>query len=164
MINKILLSHRFSFFLTFQRFISHSEVNFSRRAGFLNHLEMLTEEKEYITSTKEFIPQLTSKLHKGQCGRIGVFGGSLEYTGAPYFAAISALKLGADLVHVFCCKSAASTIKSYSPELIVHPLLDDINGFSKIVPWLDRLHAIVIGPGLGRDEGSINIRIMITFF
>lgn len=32
-------------------------------------------------------------LYKGQCGKIAVIGGSREYTGAPYFAAISALKV-----------------------------------------------------------------------
>ena len=30
---------------------------------------------------------------------------------------------GADLSHVFCPEDAATVIKSYSPELIVHPLL-----------------------------------------
>lgn len=33
------------------------------------------------------------------------------------------LMQGADLVHVFCPEDAAQVIKSYSPELIVHPLL-----------------------------------------
>lgn len=32
---------------------------------------------------------------------------------------------GADLSHVFCTKDAASVIKSYSPELIVHPILEE---------------------------------------
>jgi NAD(P)H-hydrate repair Nnr-like enzyme with NAD(P)H-hydrate dehydratase domain len=41
---------------------------------------------------------MTPDMYKGQCGRIGVFGGCIMYTGAPYFAAISALKAGADLV------------------------------------------------------------------
>lgn len=30
---------------------------------------------------------------------------------------------GADLSHVFCAREAAPVIKSYSPELIVHPVL-----------------------------------------
>ena len=30
---------------------------------------------------------------------------------------------GADLSHVFCTQEAAPVIKSYSPELIVHPIL-----------------------------------------
>lgn len=75
----------------------------------------------------------------------------LCYLGAPYFAAISAFKVGADLVHVFCSQSAGPVIKSYSPDLIVHPLLDSENALKDIEPWLDRLHVIVIGPGLGRD-------------
>lgn len=111
--------------------------------------------RDYVDKVKEFIPKLTSKLHKGQCGRIGVIGGSLEYTGAPYFAAISALKLGADLVYVFCTNDAAPVIKSYSPELIVNPLLSEENAVDKIAPWLERLHSLVIGPGLGRDPGNV---------
>ena len=35
------------------------------------------------------------------------------------------LPQGADLSHVFCTKDAAPVIKSYSPELIVHPLLEE---------------------------------------
>jgi ATP-dependent NAD(P)H-hydrate dehydratase len=50
-----------------------------------------------------------------------VVGGCEEYTGAPFFAAISALKTGCDVVHVFCTPSAAPVIKSYSPEIIAHP-------------------------------------------
>lgn len=32
---------------------------------------------------------------------------------------------GADLSHVFCTKDASPVIKSYSPELIVHPVLEE---------------------------------------
>lgn len=35
---------------------------------------------------------------------------------------------GADLSHVFCTKDAATVIKSYSPELIVHPVLEESYG------------------------------------
>ena len=31
---------------------------------------------------------------------------------------------GVDLSHVFCDRTAGGPIKSYSPELIVHPLLE----------------------------------------
>lgn len=115
-------------------------------------------------------------------GKIAVIGGCREYTGAPYFSAISALKLvspyhaslqssvwpvsiclhlyiftsifcsllltlkmypnlllqGADLSHVFCTKDAAPVIKSYSPELIVHPILEEsysIRWFLKYSPF-----------------------------
>lgn len=55
-------------------------------------------------------------------------------------------------MHVFCPQSAAPVIKSYSPELIVHPLLDQPSAIMQIEPWLERLHVCVIGPGLGRDR------------
>ena len=67
------------------------------------------------------------------------------YTGAPYFAAISALKAGADLVHVFCEREAGQVIKSYSPELIVHPVLDTEYVMEEIDQWLPRFHCVVIG-------------------
>lgn len=108
-----------------------------------------------MTTARSLAPDMHGSHHKGEAGRIGVVGGSLEYTGAPYFAAISALRVGADLVHVFCSKSASTVIKSYSPELIVHPLLDSSNAIADIQPWLERLHVIVIGPGLGRDAAIL---------
>ena len=103
-------------------------------------------------------------------GRVGVLGGAQEwamaykqlhafvwrlisYTGAPFFAAMSALRLvrrpsrhiqwihltllmdrkGADLSHVICSPTAAGAIKSYSPDLIVHPILrEELCVFSNI--------------------------------
>lgn len=104
---------------------------------------------------RSLVPKLTSDLRKGQCGRVGVFGGCILYTGAPYFAAISGLKTGADLVHVFCEQQAGQVIKSYSPELIVHPVLDTECVLEEIDQWLPRLHCAVIGPGLGRNQSML---------
>ena len=46
-----------------------------------------------------------------------------------------ALQLGSDLSHVFCTEGAATVIKSYSPELIVHPYLPDSNDYPEEVRW-----------------------------
>jgi len=115
---------------------------------------------------KRFIPPLNLSLHKGQCGKIGVLGGSFEYTGAPFYAAVSSLKVGADLSHIFCDEAAATAIKSYSPEIIVHPVLKGQvavkqntldqqselkNIVEKVTTWFKSLHVLVVGPGLGRD-------------
>lgn len=102
-----------------------------------------------LNKCKTLLPALSHNLHKGQSGRIGVIGGCDEYTGAPYYAAISALRTGADLVYVFCFKSAAPVIKSFSPELIVLPYLDNPNCINLLTPWLEKLHSLVVGPGLG---------------
>ena len=78
------------------------------------------------------------------------------------------------MAHIFCHKDAAIPIKSYSPETIVHPFFEnrsdnstnhpffdspfDISG---IMHWLDTVHAVVIGPGLGRDAHVIETTIRI---
>lgn len=105
----------------------------------------------WIAAMKKTIPNLSYNSRKGQSGRVAIVGGCVEYTGAPYFAAIAALRAGCDLVHVFCAPEAAPVIKSYSPELIVHPLLGTAAGKAALKEWLPRMHAVVVGPGLGRD-------------
>ncbi|XP_006851604.1 PREDICTED: ATP-dependent (S)-NAD(P)H-hydrate dehydratase [Chrysochloris asiatica] len=122
------------------------------RAFSLHKAHSVKDMENALQLVKNIIPPLTTKKHKGQDGRIGIVGGCQEYTGAPYFAAISALKVGADLSHVFCTKDAASVIKSYSPELIVHPVLDSPHAVHDVETWLPRLHTLVVGPGLGRDD------------
>ncbi|KAI8980388.1 Ribokinase-like protein [Pilobolus umbonatus] len=115
-----------------------------------------------IRLVRQLIPSLSSEFHKGQAGRLGVVGGSEDYTGAPYFSGIAAMKLGVDLCHIFCEPDAATVIKSYSPDLIVHPYMrttekGNVNGSSKedivsrISTVFKRLHVLVVGPGLSRD-------------
>lgn len=64
---------------------------------------------------KNVFPILKSTSKKGDNGRVAVIGGSFEFTGAPFYSAISSLKVGGDLAHIFCSKSASPSIKSYSP-------------------------------------------------
>ncbi|GAX75329.1 hypothetical protein CEUSTIGMA_g2774.t1 [Chlamydomonas eustigma] len=99
---------------------------------------MLTEEM-MIDSFKLLVPSLSygGSNYKGQHGKVGIVGGCREYTGAPFFAAASAAKAGADLCYVFCTESASSVIKSYSPELIVLPLLPETPLFQN--PTVDQL-------------------------
>ena len=146
---------------------------------------------------RKCVPPLTSSSHKGSSGRVGVLGGSARYTGAPYYAAMAALRTGADLAFVFCAKEAEIPIKSYSPELMVASVYNaaefdalvskeqklrseiqeemvgdydtsaekDENSLAKVeekqeqliqemvssvVETFDRLHVLIIGPGLGR--------------
>ena len=97
---------------------------------------------------------LPEPVYKGRCGKVCVIGGSKNYSGAPYYAAMAGLRFGADLAHIFCDKEANLAIKSYSPEIITHPVLHDNDLFKKEVSlWFERFTSFVIGPGLGgRDE------------
>ena len=74
---------------------------------------------------------------------------------------MASAKLGCDMSHVICEPGAGAVIKTYSPNLMVHPYMrqeknlangETIESVSEqVVGMLDRLHVIVIGPGLGRD-------------
>ena len=108
-----------------------------------------------MQKVKAIVPPLSTALKKGECGRIAIFGGCTMNSGAPYFAAISALKAGADLVHVFCEADAGAVIQSYSPEMIVHPVLDTEYGLEEMDAWLPRLDCVVMGPGLGRNQSML---------
>ncbi|KAJ1899886.1 hypothetical protein LPJ66_001829 [Kickxella alabastrina] len=117
-----------------------------------------------LQTLAQLIPPLTYDLHKGDCGRVAAIGGCEEYTGAPYFVASTALRLGADIAHVICEKDAASVIKGYSPDIIVYPYLRstvnrqdmELGEIARRVGWvLDKMHAVSIGSGLGNDD---NIR------
>ena len=83
----------------------------------------LTYNQTKYSIIKNLLPKLERTLHKGSNGKVGVVGGSKDYTGAPYYAAIASLKSGADLAHIFCYQEASTPIKCYSPEFIVHPCL-----------------------------------------
>ncbi|XXG94144.1 hypothetical protein Hte_000396 [Hypoxylon texense] len=128
--------------------------------------------REIIGKVRQLVPPMLEKFHKGQLGRVAVIGGSEDYTGAPYFSAMASARLGCDMSHVICTPGAAAVIKTYSPNLMVHPLMrqsppgptppgnssssssadtDPTQISSKIIDMLPRLHVLVIGPGLGRD-------------
>lgn len=131
-----------------------------------SEIEMSAATKAMLGKVRKLVPPMLEKFHKGQLGRVAVIGGSADYTGAPYFSAMASARLGCDLSYVFCEPSAAQTIKSYSPNLMVSPILRSTASISQaqkekdpsgeelakpILDMLPRLHVLVIGPGLGRD-------------
>ncbi|KAI1142947.1 Ribokinase-like protein [Hypoxylon sp. FL0543] len=124
--------------------------------------------REILGKVRQMVPPMLEKFHKGQLGRVAVIGGSEDYAGAPYFSAMASARLGCDMSHVICTPGAAAVIKTYSPNLMVHPLMrqspphagsgsssaadtDPEQVSSKIIDMLPRLHVLVVGPGLGRD-------------
>jgi ATP-dependent NAD(P)H-hydrate dehydratase len=109
-------------------------------------------------------PPLNGRGHKGGAGRIGVLGGSVDYAGAPFYAGMASLRVGAELLYLLTAHEATGPIKSYSPELMVSgvyhtDLIENEATFQKEVHEmvtrvegkLSRMHALIIGPGLGRS-------------
>ncbi|EFJ44426.1 hypothetical protein VOLCADRAFT_82819 [Volvox carteri f. nagariensis] len=125
-------------------------------SGERNENAMMSD--EIRSEVRRIVPTLTDDRFKGQSGKVAVLGGCFEYTGAPYFAALAALAVGADLSHVFCSTSAAPIIKQYSPDLLVHPyFLQRSDLLQHVESWFNRLDCLVVGPGLGRDPLLLDI-------
>ena len=89
---------------------------------------------------------------KRDFGCLLVVGGSEVYSGAPALAGMAALRTGCGLVVVAAPASVASTIRAYSPNLIVHPLPGNVVGagcVDALSKLLESSQALVIGPGIG---------------
>jgi NAD(P)H-hydrate epimerase len=103
-------------------------------------------------------PQRKENAHKGQSGRVLTVGGSNNYTGAPYFAAMAALKAGCDLAYVAAPRVAAERIASMGPEIIVYPLDSESNiSEDDVKPILShKFDVLCIGNGLGDSKSALN--------
>ena len=109
-------------------------------------------------------PPVIPDMHKGQGGRVVIFGGSSGLTGAPALAALGALRTGAGLVTIACPGGIESQIRSLFPEIMTAPLgLGEkwnnglVPACIKIVTELHHATALVLGPGMGRSPEARGI-------
>ncbi len=114
-----------------------------------------------VVFMQELLDRLQRKpgSHKGENGRVGIIGGSIDYTGAPALSAEAALRSGCDLVKILTSEDSRDVVASYSENLIVgsypSPYFDEsgLDRAEELREWAD---ALVIGPGLGEaDEKAV---------
>ncbi len=89
---------------------------------------------------------------KGDHGRVLVVGGSAEYSGAPIYVALAALRTGVDLVVLAEPEPAAAAAKARSPDLIAIPLPGDRlkpAHVDKVLSLAQKADVVAMGPGLG---------------
>ncbi len=100
------------------------------------------------------LPALHASDHKGERGRVVVLGGDAGMSGAARLAGRAAFAAGAGLVHVVSGADTIAAIRAAEPDLqtLMHPLSGDVG--DELKGLLERAHAVVIGPGLGRGEGK----------
>jgi ADP-dependent NAD(P)H-hydrate dehydratase / NAD(P)H-hydrate epimerase len=98
-------------------------------------------------------------LHKGTAGHVLIVGGSRGLTGAPVLAGLGALRSGAGMVTIACPGRIEPEIKAGHPDLMTLPLGDQEvwtkDCFTELEPRLERFDAVVIGPGLGRQDETL---------
>jgi NAD(P)H-hydrate epimerase len=126
------------------------------------------EAEQYVGPGElKLIPRRDMDSHKGDHGRLLVIAGG-PYTGAPALVGLSAFRTGVDLVHIATPHSISNIIASFSPNFIMHPLLQSSDFLTEfdvdvIINLIDELaiDAIVIGPGLGRADPTLDAIISI---
>ena len=102
------------------------------------------------------LPPRPRDSHKASVGRVLIVGGCRGMAGAPALCARGALRAGAGLVTIAVPAKIADVVAGFLPEAMVLALPCDDDGAldssadEAIAPWLDRVDALVIGPGLGR--------------
>ena len=129
--------------------------------------KVLDETKSILSFGREDIPKLLPDIprdiHKGKKGGLLVVGGSVNYRGAPLLAGLGALRTGAGLVVLAIPDFMVESASLFLPEAIFVPLRtrgEEILPESleeAIKTWEMRCGAAVVGPGLGRNEGSKSI-------
>jgi NAD(P)H-hydrate epimerase len=126
------------------------------------YLETLGVNKAFaqLTSTGCFrlgdrqLPSLSKRQaasHKGSIGTLLTVGGHRDFTGAICLASEVALRAGAALVSVCCHEQSRDILLSRRPELMV--AASNAKELAS-VSVLNKVKAIVLGPGLGRDNWS----------
>ena len=105
-------------------------------------------------------PPLDANARKGDRGRLWVIGGG-PYHGAPMLSGMAAARTGCDLVHVATPSAAAARV-DWPATLIPETLPDDgiltEASLSRISEAFGTrgAQALVIGPGLGRDDATMS--------
>jgi NAD(P)H-hydrate epimerase len=104
----------------------------------------------------ELYPVPRREAHKGETGRLLVIAGG-PYHGAPALAGLAAYRTGCDLVHIAAPKPCGDRISAYSASFIMHDLPGEIlvpEHAPAVLEVVRGMHAVLIGPGLGRDPKS----------
>ena len=107
----------------------------------------------------DLLPDRAVTAHKGDFGKLLLLCGSKGYTGAAYLAAMGALRSGAGLVFLGVPESIYAIEAMKLNEAIVFPLPDEDGilseaALSEILQRLEKMDAVLIGPGLGISRGS----------
>lgn len=97
---------------------------------------------------KKPLPPRLRASHKGHFGHVLLVGGNHGYSGAIRLAGEAALRAGAGLVSIATRAAHSAVLNCNRPELMCHAVEEP----SALRSLLDKATAVVIGPGLGRDE------------
>ncbi len=101
------------------------------------------------------VPARPRDSHKGVGGRVLVVAGSASYIGAALLAVEAAARTGVDLVYVASPRRIVEAAAGRTSTAVPAPIIGDYlspRDLPGLRGFLEKAHAVAIGPGLGRDE------------
>ncbi len=128
-----------------------------------------TKEKNFklnlVEKTDTKLPMLEANTHKYSSGKLFILAGSPGMTGAAYLCAAGALKTGIGLINLGIPKSLNEILEKKITEALTVPLPETSEGsFSKegiktIQSKIDWADSVLIGPGVGREDETLEVVI-----
>ncbi len=126
-----------------------------------DHCQDFTPQIRRVMNEDVVLPGLQDNLYKQQAGKVLLLGGSSGMTGALILAARAATVCGAGLVVAACAEELQPILENALTEQMTLGLPAGTQGalgkeavkvVEERLQWAD---CIVLGPGLGRNEGSV---------
>jgi NAD(P)H-hydrate epimerase len=113
-------------------------------------------------SVMDGIPRRSRESTKFAAGSVLVCGGSTGLTGAVCMACESAMRAGAGYVTAFVPATLNPVFETRLLEVMTVPLPDDAGtlhpgGAATVLERAARANALVLGPGLGREAGAVEL-------
>lgn len=96
------------------------------------------------------MPKRKPRSNKGSYGKVLVIAGSEGMSGACYFSAMAAYRMGCGLVKILSTQNNLSILKTQIPEALFG-CYEDKEELKASIGWAD---VIVFGPGIGKDNIS----------
>ena len=109
---------------------------------------LLTEGDLWAVKGPDTLPRRPRTAHKGDFGKLFLLCGGVGFTGAPVFAARSAVRSGAGLVFLAVPEDIYPIVAVKCDEAMPFPIPDDYDALLARAKGCD---AAILGPGLGAD-------------
>ena len=109
---------------------------------------------------RSLVPQRSFGAHKWGVGGLLVIAGAPQYVGAPLLCAAAAGRAGAGVINLAVPRGVIGAIAAVVPE-VAYLILPEAEGpagarraAEEIWKRIDKVAAVVVGPGLGEDEAA----------
>ena len=101
------------------------------------------------------LPSRPANAHKGRFGRVLIIGGSVNMSGAAYFAAKAALRSGAGLVEILTPEENRPIYQTQLPEALLTVYDPEAPDEGAIAAAIDRADAVAVGMGLSQSKVAL---------